>query len=127
MNAAIGHAAVKPRDHGAVHILEDSRKHLLGALAVKASIRLKQDKILGVQEGKAKVFRQNQAVQIFAPAGAIIPADVPLLDFVLQVLQNPGHIQAQAQVLHDSQKALPHRLEGGAILLALLPKLINAV
>ena len=104
---AIADTAVETGDHGLRHGFQLLGHHIVGALAVKGAVVVEKHQIFRIQKGKAQIVRQQQTVEILAPAGAeILAGSFP--DELFHLVQLPGDGEGKPQFFRDGQIALPY-------------------
>ena len=100
-------AAVESGNDGLRHGFQLLGHHIVGALAVKGAVVVEKHQIFGIQKGKAQIVRQQQTVEILAPAGAeILAGSFP--DELFHLVQLPGDGEGKPQFFRDGQIALPY-------------------
>ena len=101
LDGAVGGAAVEAGDDGVLVLLQLSRKLGVGLFLIQRAVVLEEDDVLGIDEVKTQIFRQNQGVEVLTAGGGITAA-CGVKHGVLDVVQLTGDVEIQAQVGNDA-------------------------
>ena len=117
MHLAVGLGAIEAGHYGGLAVRKGGGHQGLGGLAVEIALFVKAHGLRRVQEPPAQIVRQEHAVEILAPAGAVVGAFAPA-NARAYLVQGRGDVRLQVQRMGNVHIPGADFIKGCAIVLA---------